>query len=68
MTETEPDAAPDSDAGGPPPKKRLRRILLFVVLPLVAVFGLIQLIPNRVTNPPVLQEPNWDSPRTASSP
>jgi hypothetical protein len=37
---------------------------LFVVVPLIAAFGLVQLVPNRVTNPPVVREPNWDSPRT----
>lgn len=31
---------------------------------LVAIFALIQLIPYRVHNPPVRQEPAWDSPRT----
>jgi Haem-binding domain len=30
----------------------------------VVVFGLIQLVPYRVTNPAVKQEPAWDSPRT----
>lgn len=47
----------------------MRRIILGV-LALVAVgvvgFLLIQLIPygRNHTNPPVVQEPNWDSPRT----
>ena len=27
-------------------------------------FGLIQLVPYRVDNPPVKQEPAWDSPQT----
>jgi mono/diheme cytochrome c family protein len=31
---------------------------------LLVAFGLIQLIPYRVTNPPVSSEPNWDSPQT----
>lgn len=31
---------------------------------LVAAAGLIQLVPYRVSNPPVRQEPTWDSPRT----
>ena len=41
-----------------------RRVLLFIVLPIVGVILAIQLIPYRVTNPPVMREPNWDSPRT----
>lgn len=32
---------------------------------LLGVFLLMQLVPYRVTNPPVRQEPTWDSPRTA---
>ena len=40
----------------------------FVALVTVAVvlvaFGLIQLVPYRVDNPPVNHEPAWDSPRT----
>jgi hypothetical protein len=31
---------------------------------LIVLFGLIQLIPYRVSNPPVKQEPTWDSART----
>jgi mono/diheme cytochrome c family protein len=31
---------------------------------LLVAFGLIQLVPYRVTNPPVTSEPNWDSPQT----
>jgi hypothetical protein len=30
----------------------------------VALFGLIQLVPYRIHNPAVVAEPNWDSPRT----
>jgi hypothetical protein len=30
----------------------------------VAVFALIQLVPYRIGNPPVVAEPDWDSPRT----
>jgi hypothetical protein len=30
----------------------------------LVVFGLIQLVPYRITNPPVSAEPNWDSPQT----
>ncbi len=31
---------------------------------LAIAFGIIQLVPYRVTNPPVTSEPNWDSPQT----
>ena len=40
------------------------RWLKFTILGAVVLFGLIQLVPKRVTNPPVRAEPNWDSPRT----
>jgi mono/diheme cytochrome c family protein len=35
-----------------------------IVIAVVAVFGLIQLIPNRVSNPSARHEPPWDSPQT----
>jgi hypothetical protein len=43
-----------------------RRFVLQAALVLVAVFGLIQLIPYGPdhANPPVTLEPKWDSPRT----
>ena len=31
---------------------------------IVVAFALMQLVPYRVSNPPVQQEPPWDSPRT----
>lgn len=36
------------------------------ILALIILFGLIQLVPygHDHTNPPVVQEPNWDSPQT----
>jgi hypothetical protein len=34
------------------------------VLGLFVVFGLMQLVPYRVSNPPVTGEPHWDSPQT----
>jgi hypothetical protein len=40
------------------------RVVLASILGIVALFGLIQLVPYRVDNPPVQQEPAWDSPRT----
>ena len=46
------------------PERRSRRILLAVVAVVVVVFGLIQLVAYRVDNPPVTQEPPWDSART----
>ncbi len=44
----------------------MKRIALIVVGVLVGGFLLIQLVPygRNHTNPPVLQEPNWDSPET----
>jgi mono/diheme cytochrome c family protein len=44
-------------------KKWLKMTLLALAIALVA-FVAIQLIPYRVTNPPVGREPTWDSPRT----
>jgi hypothetical protein len=41
-----------------------RRGVLAVVAVLVLAFVIMQLVPYRVTNPPVSQEPQWDSPRT----
>ena len=45
---------------------RISKILLGVIVGAVVVFGLIQLIPTGLsyTNPPVVSEPNWDSPQT----
>ena len=42
----------------------LARKLLVVVLALLAVFGLMQLVPYRIHNHPVTAEPKWDSPQT----
>jgi hypothetical protein len=42
----------------------IRRVLLRSVLVLVVLLVLIQLVPYRVSNPPVTAEPSWDSPRT----
>jgi hypothetical protein len=44
--------------------RRWVRNLLIVGAILLVAFGLIQLVPYRVSNPPVTSEPNWDSPRT----
>ena len=44
---------------------RSRKFVLLVIAGvLVLGFGLIQLVPYRVDNPPVKQEPTWDSPQT----
>jgi hypothetical protein len=40
----------------------MKKILLFVVIGGLALFGLIQLIPINHDNPPTTQEPNWSSP------
>lgn len=59
------DASHDTD-GTPPPARGLTRWLWGwrpVVL-LGALFLLIQLVPFRVSNPPVVAEPNWDRPET----
>jgi len=42
----------------------IRLILIRTSLALLAAFVLIQIIPYRVTNPPVTAEPAWDSPQT----
>lgn len=41
-----------------------RRGLLLTLGPLVLALGLMQLVPYRVDNPPVRQEPAWDSQST----
>jgi hypothetical protein len=46
------------------PERRSRRIALAIIAGGVVLFGLIQLVPYRVDNPPVTREPPWDSPRT----
>jgi hypothetical protein len=42
----------------------MRHWYVQLALIVVIVFGLLQLVPYRVTNPSVQQEPAWDSPRT----
>ena len=44
----------------------MKKIILWLVIGLVALFVLIQLVPygRNHTNPPVVQEPQWDSPQT----
>ena len=40
----------------------MKKILLFIVIGGLVLFGLIQLIPIDRTNPPTTQEPKWSSP------
>jgi hypothetical protein len=42
----------------------MKKTLLAVVLSLLGAFLLIQLVPYRVSNPSLRQEPKWDSPQT----
>ena len=44
----------------------MKRVITIILIGLVAGFLLIQLVPygRQHTNPPVVQEPNWDSPQT----
>ncbi len=44
----------------------MKRIIIMILAALAGIFLLIQLIPfgHQHTNPPVAQEPNWDSPQT----
>ncbi len=42
----------------------MKRFVLYAAIGLVAVFGALQLVPYRVTNPSARNEPTWDSPRT----
>jgi len=42
----------------------MRKWLLVGVLTVLGAFLVMQLVPYRVTNPPVRQEPSWDSART----
>jgi hypothetical protein len=43
-----------------------KKIVLWIVVGGIAAFGLIQLVPygHATANPPVVKEPNWDSPQT----
>lgn len=47
-------------------KISLSKLFKYLVLAFIAAFVLIQLVPygRQHTNPPVVQEPNWDSPET----
>jgi Haem-binding domain len=48
-----------------PLRNRSRRFIVLVIAGVVVLgFGVIQLVPYRVDNPPVKQEPAWDSAQT----
>src|SRR6476660_9265768 len=48
-----------------PLQGRSRKFVVIVIAGLVVLgFALMQLVPYRVDNPPVKQEPAWDSPKT----
>jgi cytochrome c551/c552 len=40
------------------------KVLKYSIIIIVLVFVAIQFIPVKRTNPPVVKEPNWDSPKT----
>ena len=40
----------------------MKKILLYIIIGGLVLFGLIQLIPIDRTNPPTTQEPKWSSP------
>lgn len=42
----------------------MRTVILRSVAGAALLFGLLQLVPYRVTNPSARREPKWDSPRT----
>ena len=44
--------------------RSVKKIFLYIVGVVLLVFGLIQLVPYRVTNPSTHREPTWDSART----
>jgi cytochrome c551/c552 len=45
-------------------RQHWKRNLILIVGALVVLFVVLQLIPVSRTNPPVVSEPNWDSPQT----
>jgi hypothetical protein len=46
------------------PRGGLRRLLTILVIALLVIFLVLQFIPIGRSNPPVVSEPNWDSPET----
>ena len=41
----------------------MKKLLIYIILGGLVLFGLIQLIPIDRSNPPVTREPNWSSPQ-----
>jgi hypothetical protein len=64
VSESSATPPPGDPAGAVPRRRGRRRVVLYSVAGIVVLFGLIQLVPFRVDNPPVRQEPAWDTPRT----
>ena len=60
---SEPAVSP-TPTPSPPRPFPLGRALLIAAAVILACFGCIQLVPINRTNPPVVQEPKWDSPQT----
>jgi mono/diheme cytochrome c family protein len=42
----------------------VKRFAFYTVIGLIGLFGALQLLPYRVTNPSARNEPTWDTPRT----
>jgi mono/diheme cytochrome c family protein len=40
------------------------KTVMLIVVPVLLAFGLLQLVPYRVTDPATAQEPTWDRPQT----
>jgi hypothetical protein len=51
-------------SGGDLLKRPWLRTLAIIVVVVVVLFVAIQFIPVQLTSPPVVSEPNWDSPQT----
>lgn len=60
---SEPAVAPTPTPSAPR-KFPLWRALLIAAAVVLVAFGCLQLVPINRTNPPVVQEPSWDSPQT----
>ena len=58
---SEPAVPPTPSA---PKKFPLGRVILIAIAAVIVCFGCIQLVPINRTNPPVVQEPDWDSQQT----
>jgi hypothetical protein len=58
------DSMSEVDAPEPTRRRTRRRVVLLAFGIFAVLLLAIQLVPYRVTNPAVVQEPAWDSPRT----